>query len=125
MLLVLCALLQISPQDEPLLAAPVLLPAPPPAIRLTRNSHATAVAWVVKYLGAARPGELDDTLVAAAYVCIRGCPTCEGNESPAWDISHGLALLLADRGRASAVTEAYRCSPEGGEVATPARWRRP
>jgi hypothetical protein len=94
-------------------AAPTMtyhgLPSPPPTIALTQNSHATATAWVAKYLGAARDGEADATLTAVASVYIQGCASCPGSSGVHWDVHDGLTQLCADRRKPQEFVERFRC----------------
>lgn len=82
-----------------------LLPSPTPALKLFRNSHATAAAWLVKHYGLGRSNESDKTLVATAWVYTRQCGDCSNPDSVTWPPAEGLAKMVKARGAAISPTE--------------------
>ena len=88
---------------------------PPPSLPLMRNTHVTAVAYALRFLGAALPEETDEGLAATAWVYIKGCPTCGASGVATWDVEGGLGRLLEARAAEATVEE--RCRYGDADVA--------
>lgn len=88
------------------------------AIPLFRNSHSTAMAWLVKYHGLKKQNESEKPLVATCWMYAQYCE-CDKKDKPIiWRIGHGLKKLFTARGYPNtAVKQRCRYSNNSSEKA--------
>lgn len=89
-----------------------LLPNSPPALGVFRNSHATAMAWLVKYDGLNKHNEADKNLIALCWMYAQYCECDKPGRPIIWRMAEGLKRVYAGRGRELVVKDQCRDSPQ-------------
>jgi len=81
-----------------------------PAIPVYRNSHATAVAWLLDHYGLRKQGEDPRILIATAATFMEFCHCDLPGKPIAWRVREGLQELLMSHNRVATIVEKARYS---------------